>query len=158
MPHDITFVVANRDSGKTTNLKNMLRSQFPQAKVCGVLSLANDEKTCYRLKDLVSGDERRVMDTQAIEGAYRFSRFFVDQKVFDWANASIIDNLDCCELAVFDEIGKIELLGGGLCASFKAALGNPSIRILAAVRIDFVPEVLTYFGLQHGEVVMHHCL
>ena len=158
MPHEVIFVVANRDSGKTTNLIKILESRFPQAKVCGVLSLANKKKTCYRLKDLASKEERVVMDMHPIEGAANFGRFHVDQAVFDWANESILDDLEKSDVAVFDEIGRIELLGGGLAPSFKHALEISGITILTAVRTQFVPEVLSCFDLQQEDVVLYPCL
>ncbi len=158
MPHELIFVVADRDSGKTTNLTRLLESRFPHAKVCGVLSLANEGKTCYRLKDLASNEERLVMDMNPIKGASHFGRFHVDQAVFDWANASILKVLGESDVVVFDEIGRMELLGGGLAQAFRQALKVSDLTVLAAVRTQFVPEVLSCFDLQQEDVVLYPCL
>lgn len=78
----------------------------------------------------------------------RFGRFFVLEETFDWANGQIISNLPTCSVAVFDEIGRIELEGWGLQPSFLKALQTPDIEIYATIRDTFLEQVIRAFDLE----------
>ena len=144
----ITLITGGYDSGKTTALLAFLQEKhYPSHHLCGFVSLANREKTCYRLKDLFSGEERLVLDEQVIPYGRKQGRFFVDDAVFAWANQSIIEHLDTAVVAVFDEVGKFELEGRGFDPSFRGALANPALDIVATVRLSFLQEVIDYYAL-----------
>lgn len=143
----VTLYVAERDQGKTTSLVQLVQQHALQKKrICGVLALANPEKTVYRLKDLFSQEERLALSLEPIGQGKRIGRFFfLDELAFDWINCQIIQNLTCSQVAIFDEIGKLEIFGEGLAVSFRKALDTPDLQIFAAVRIPFIEEVLNSF-------------
>lgn len=141
-------MVAARDGGKTTRLKQLIeQAQHAGLKVSGVIALANPEKTWYRLKDLSSTESRLALSSQMNLGTERIGRFSISSDVFAWANALIEQSMATTELIVFDEIGKLELQGGGLAPSFRKALDETSCNILASVRDEHVEAVLKCFAI-----------
>ncbi len=107
----------------------------------------------YRLKDLFSQEERLALSLEPIGQGKRIGRFFLDELAFDWINCQIIQNLTCSQVAIFDEIGKLEIFGEGLAVSFRKALDTPDLQIFAAVRIPFIEEVLNSFSIPPKERV-----
>jgi len=158
VPNKITLITAERNGGKTTTLMAYLEKRFLEpSELCGVLSLANPEKTCYRLKDLTSKEERVVMDINPLPDARTYKRFFVDDSVFAWMNYQIMQNLSQAKLVVFDEIGRFELDGDGLDASFRRALQIPSVEVVATVRKPFLESVIKEYALDMFPLEIIEC-
>ena len=144
----ITLITGAYNSGKTTALLAYLKEKdYPENHLCGFVSLAKAEKTCYRLKDLFSGIERVALSEQYMSAGRKVGRFFVDDAVFAWANAQIVERLGCARLAVFDELGRFELEGRGFDPSFRRALATADLDIVATVRQIFLQEVIDYYAL-----------
>ncbi len=144
----ITLITGGYDGGKTTALLAFLRDKnYPSNRLCGFVSLAKPEKTCYRLKDLFSCEERVALDEQALPSGRKQGRFFVDDAVFAWANQSIIEHMGTARLAVFDEMGKFELEGRGFDPSFRRVLATTALDIVATVRDSFLQEVIDHYAL-----------
>jgi nucleoside-triphosphatase THEP1 len=151
----VTLITGGYDSGKTTALLAFLQEKnYPSTHLCGFVSLAKAEKTCYRLKDLFSGEERVALDEQPMPSGRKQGRFFVDDAVFAWANAQIMDRLHCASLAVFDEVGRFELEGRGFDPSFRGALATAGLDIVATVRLAFLQEVIDHYALAGYELVV----
>lgn len=146
---ELILVVGDRDSGKTTTLERLRSSYLAQnRKVGGFLSLANPEKTWYRLYSLVTGESRLAFSENANLGSLHVGRFSVDETAIAWANAQVHDDLGHCNVVFFDEIGRLELNGGGFSPSFRSALEVDSVSTVAAVRTSFLDEVIRVFGLE----------
>ncbi len=149
----LTIHAAERDQGKTTSLVQLVRQcRSQKMHLCGVLALANPEKTVYRLKDLFSQEERLALSEMPIGQGKRIGRFYLDEQAFDWINNRIIQSLPGSQVAIFDEIGKLEISGEGLAVSFRKALETPGLQIFAAVRIPFIEEVLNCFSIPKERV------
>jgi len=148
-------ITAGQDSGKTTALLALLKEKnLPPDHLCGFVSLANAEKTCYRLKDLFSGEERVAVDERAMPYGRKQGRFFVDDAVFAWANERVADSLCRARLAVFDEVGRFELEGMGFDPSFRKALAHSEVDIVATVRLCFLQEVIDHYALDGDALVI----
>jgi len=151
----ITLITGAYDSGKTTALLAFIQEKnYPSHQLCGFVSLAKAEKTCYRLKDLFSGEERLVLDEQPIPSGRKQGRFYVDDAVFAWANAQLVEHLSLAKLAVFDEVGKFELEGRGFDPSFRGALATTGLDIVATVRLSFLQEVIDHYALEEYTLVV----
>ena len=148
MSAKLTLVVADQNGGKSTTLKAMLeKPPYSLLPLCGFLSLANPEKTVYRLMSVRTREVRTALALELPNAEVRLGRFLVDQQVFAWANEQIISDLATAKVAVFDEIGRLELGGGGFSPSFKKALQDSKVAVVAAVRLPFVDEVLETFAV-----------
>lgn len=151
----VTLIAGGYDSGKTTALLAFLQEiNYPSTHLCGFVSLAKAEKTCYRLKDLFSGEQRVALDEQPMPNGRKQGRFFVDDAVFAWANTQIMERLHCARLAVFDEVGRFELEGRGFDPSFRGALAHPGLDLVATVRLPFLQEVIDHYALAGYELVV----
>ncbi|MDT4762855.1 nucleoside-triphosphatase [Sphaerochaeta sp. PS] len=154
----ITLIVGERDSGKTTTLLSLLRERHLRPEqLCGFVSLANQEKTCYRLKDLFSEEARLALYVSDIPFATRLGKFTVDESAFAWANEQLLQRLPAATLAVFDELGRFELQGGGFDPSFRMALATPGLDILATVRSPFLEEVMHHYALDRYTLSCIRC-
>ncbi len=147
------LIVADRDAGKSRTIAALL-NEYPYRTMrrCGVLALANADKTQYTLSDLSTGERRLALTSEQRPAWRTLGRFFWDAEAFAWANARIIDSLGECELAVFDEIGRLELAGDGLAPAFARALRLPHVRVIAAVRTPFLDAVRRTFGIEDAEI------
>ena len=151
----IHLITGEYNSGKTTALLAFIQEKnYPDHHLCGFVSLAKAEKTCYRLKDLFSSEERVALTEQSIPSGRKRGRFFVDDAVFTWANDQIVDHLSSARLVVFDEIGRFELEGGGFDPSFKRAVATTSVDIVATVRLPFLQEVIDHYGLARYDLTI----
>ncbi len=150
----VHLITGEYDSGKTTALLSFLQEKnYPDHHLCGFVSLANAEKTCYRLTDLFSGEKRVVLSEQSIPSGRKRGRFFVDDAAFAWANAQIVDRLNSARLVVFDEVGRFELEGGGFDPSLVRALAT-CVDIVATVRLPFLQEVIDHYGLARYDLTI----
>lgn len=147
------LITAPKDGGKSTYLINMLASpQWRSLRICGVLALANQQKTEYTLKDLKSGEEWLVLSERIQPNWPRFGRFYINEEAFAWANASIIATLRQAQVAVFDEIGRLELAGRALLPAFEASLKTEGVQTIAVVRTEFVEAVNDAFCSGRAEI------
>ena len=146
-------MVAARDGGKTAYLKHLIDEvRNAGLRVSGVLALANPEKTWYRLKDLSSTDSRLALSSYLKLGTGHIGRFSFSADVFIWANTLIEQSMATTDLVVFDEIGKLELQGGGLAPSFRKALDAKACNILASVRDENVGAVIECFAIDASQL------
>jgi len=156
----VIVITGDRNGGKTTTLLDYLaknRSSYLPHEICGYISHANTEKTCYRLKDLSSGEERIALSEKELPCARRWGRFFVDDEVFLWANQTIEKHLDTAKLVVFYELGLLELAGCGFHRSFCSALAKTDLVLLATVRTQFLPEIQRRYGLTDAMIQRIMC-
>ncbi len=148
METKVTLVVAPLNGGKTSCLEHLIDKAHEKGLTCGgVLALANPGKTWYRLKDLCSSQSKLALSAESELGPGRIGRFSIDAEAFAWANAILEQSLETNSMVVFDEIGKLELAEGGLAPSFRKALAQDQVIILAAVRDVHVESVVEHFGL-----------
>ncbi|MGH0053716.1 MAG: nucleoside-triphosphatase [Sphaerochaetaceae bacterium] len=153
----LTLFVGERNAGKTTALQGLLRQSRSQKKrLCGMLALANPEKTVYRLKDISSNEERLALSAEPMGEGRRIGRFYLDDNAFHWANRRILQDLKNAEVVLFDEIGRLELSGAGLAPSFREALEIPGLLVFAAVRLPFVQDVLAEFSIPRENVKIQY--
>ncbi|AEV28473.1 putative nucleotide kinase [Sphaerochaeta pleomorpha str. Grapes] len=160
MASKVIVITGDINGGKTTTLLSYLakyRSSCLASEICGYISLANNEKTCYRLRDLSSGDERIALSEKELPSARRWGRFFVDDEVFFWANQTIEKHLGTANLVVFDELGRFELAGSGFDRAFRLALDTPDLVVLVTVRTQFLPQILQRYGLTDAMIELVRC-
>lgn len=158
----ITFICGDRDSGKTTRLWREIERlrTIDGVRIGGFATTPVDPglpKDRYVLQDLATGEARLLMSELEFPHSIAFGRFFVDPAVFSWANSKIMEQIAIATHIVFDEIGRIELSGGGLAPSFSAAVASRGENILAAVRTSFLGEVGRTFGVDAAACTIIEC-
>jgi nucleoside-triphosphatase THEP1 len=135
--------------GKTTFLENSLvRWSARELAPGGFLSVAVTDAsgaTGYDLLELKSGRLHPYLRRQGEPGAERIGPFFFVPSILERANA-IIREAGPRELLIVDEIGPLELQGGGLWPVVREALSRPGMSLLLVVREEILEDVVAALG------------
>lgn len=131
--------------GKTTFLERSLARRAARGFApSGFLSVAvtgASGATGYDLLELKTGRRHPYLRREGEPDAERSGPFFFVSSTLERAR-SIIREADPRELLIVDEVGPLELLGGGLWPALREALSRPGMRCLLVVR----EEILEDFG------------
>jgi molybdopterin synthase sulfur carrier subunit len=130
------------DSGKTTFLRHVLTSRgAPPRRACGYLSLrvlADGETEGYDLLDLADGDVRPFLRRTGEPAWPRVGPFFLVPETLVVAER-IIRECPPDGLLVVDEIGPLELAGGGVWTALSARIMDGAGRdIILVIREGLV--------------------
>lgn len=132
-------------SGKTTFLQNASsRWRKRGLRLCGFLSLAVWEEGVRKGYDLLEFgglSARPFLRTSGDEGWERVGPFHLVPEILEQAR-DIIRRVSPGELLVVDEIGPLELGGGGLWPALGEVLERPDVKALIVVREGILGEVL----------------
>lgn len=136
-----------RGSGKTSTALALSAALAGMGVVLdGVASprlLENEKTVGYRVRGLRSGEERLLC---ALEPpGLPFGRFFFRPEALEFANAVLVRAAQEAEVAVIDEVGPLELAGGGFSPGLQACLSSRAF-LLLTVRPQLVPLVQAWFG------------
>ncbi len=121
--------------------------------VGGVVSprvLAGGETVGYRVRDLATGEERPLCSVEP--PGIPFRRFFFSPEGLALANAALARAAREAEVAVVDEVGPLELSGGGFAPGLRALLASKVFLVLT-VRPFLLDEVRAWGGLGPCPVV-----
>lgn len=130
--------------GKTTLLEKSLPRWTGRGLVCGgFLSVAATDANgakVYDLHELKEGRRHPFLRREGGPGAERTGPFFFVPTALDLAQ-SIIRNADAGGLLIVDEVGPLELSGGGLWPALSEAVGRPGRKILLVVRAEILDDL-----------------
>jgi nucleoside-triphosphatase THEP1 len=135
--------------GKTTFLERSLAGWAARGLAPGgFLSVAETGAggaTGYDLLELKTGRRHPYLRREGEPDAERTGPFFFVPSTLERAR-SIIREADPRELLIVDEVGPLELLGGGLWAVLREALSRPGIRCLVVAREEILEDVVAALG------------
>lgn len=104
-----------------------------------------DRKTVgYRVRDLVSGQETLLCSLNP--PGIPFRRFFFSPEALEFANSLLKEAAEGAQVILADEVGPLELAGGGFAPGMRAALSSPAFLVLT-VRPSLVDAVRAWAGL-----------
>jgi nucleoside-triphosphatase THEP1 len=151
MTGKVVLVVGDKNSGKTTYLKNILnRCKDKGYQVGGLLGLGtlkNGAKYSYRLMDVQSGKLRlfaskeKEMNNSFVYGSYHFSL-----SAITWGN-KILRESSMRDIIFFDEYGPLEELGLGFQDELDWLLKNIKGILFISVRPSLKETVLNRIKL-----------
>ena len=101
--------------------------------------------TGYDLLELKTGRRRPYLRREGEPGAERIGPFFFVPSTLERAR-SIIGEAGPRELLIVDEVGPLELQGGGLWPVLREALSRPGMRCLLVVREEILEDVVAALG------------
>ena len=135
--------------GKTTFLERSLARWA----ACGIapggfLSVAvtgASGATGYDLLELKSGRRHPYLRREGEPDAERIGPFFFVPSTLERAR-SIIREADPRELLIVDEVGPLELRGGGLWPVLREALSRPGMRCLLVAREEILEDFVAALG------------
>ena len=144
-PMSCRIVTGRRGSGKTTL---MLSLAGTVTEPMGFLSIHEGDE--YFLLSLASGTKRLLMTSRPLFPG-RIGRWSYDQSVFDEA-AAVLSSLHSGDVFI-DEIGALELSGGGFASALEAIAANNAISLTIAVRDSFLEDVIRKFRLAPSVII-----
>lgn len=141
------------NSGKTTMVNTVCSRLDLEGYTIGgiaqIVPVPTLEKDDYLVGDLSTGIVKLLMTTKDNPSWKRFGRFWIDEQVFDWANDCARQGIRTRDVVVFDEIGPVELEGGGLAPSFRnGLLSNRLPLAIAVIRKHLLFQAAEYFGIE----------
>lgn len=143
-------------SGKTSLLKKVvgeLKSRGVRAD--GFLSLAvhnGKDLAGYDLFDLKTGKAIPYLRKEGKKNWPKVGPFFFIPRALARAKKKIL----CCaqpDFLIVDEVGPLEVCGGGIWPALSAALRNPSRRYLLVVRQSILRDVLDLISHNRTEII-----
>ena len=130
------IITGDKCSGKSTRLLEISKTiSNPE----GFISIRTENG--YSLLDLSRGKASLLMTDEPLF-TDRFRRWYFDQKLFDAAN-SRLESISSGTVFI-DEIGRLELDGGGFAPALRA-LRSHDIDLIIAVRDVFLQDVIERF-------------
>jgi nucleoside-triphosphatase THEP1 len=125
----IIFISGARNSGKTLLLERLYSSikNRKDKTISGLLLKKENNAECYQALDLQSGLSKLFCEKKK---DFQFGYVF-NQEGLNFANTAIADSLKS-DIILIDEIGRLELGGGGLAPSFEKVLHCGAL-IIAAI-------------------------
>ena len=138
------IITGGRGCGKTHYLLSLIEKG---EKAQGFLSL--HEGDSYYLRNIETGEKKLLMTTSELF-AGRIGRYYYDEKLFREACSSLssIDNGS----VFIDEIGRLELSGGGFDKGLRSLLGK-NVSLTLTVRCDFLSSVIASYNLGNAEII-----
>lgn len=121
-------------------------------RVGGVASprvLAGGETVGYRVRDLGSGEERPLCSREP--PGIPFRRFFFSPEGLEFANQVLTEAAEA-EVVLVDEVGPLELGGGGFAPGLRAALRSRAFLVLT-VRPSLLEEVRRWAGVPEAPLL-----
>jgi molybdopterin synthase sulfur carrier subunit len=128
------------DSGKTTFLRELLTGGAATGRACGYLSLrvlADGETDGYDLLSLADGDIRPFLRRTGEPSWPRVGPYFLFPETLAAAER-IIRECPPDGLLVVDEVGPLELAGGGVSTALRRALDGDGREIVLVIREGLV--------------------
>ncbi len=142
------FLVGPIGAGKTRTameIASWLKGRGVE--VGGVVSprvMHGKETVGYRVRDIRNGKERPLCST--VPPGIRFRRFYFSPEGIEFARRAILGALSA-EVAIVDEVGPLELSGGGFAPAV-ARLREEGIPLILTIRPHLVGEVASWLSLK----------
>lgn len=143
----VSIVTGPIQSGKTTRLARWAQSR---GHVAGVLSPDGPDGRTF--VDPATGESIAMENPDPDEPVQAIGRFRFRTAAFDWANARLLVTAKGPGTIVIDEVGPLELAGGGLRAGVAAALARSDGRTILVVRETLLGDVRRAFSIPHAGI------
>lgn len=145
----VTIVTGPVRSGKTSRLMTWAQGRED---VAGLLSPDGPGGRIFL--DLATADTMAMEGPGADEAVVMVGRFRFRAAAFDWANARLRKAAEDARetTLVVDEVGPLELAGGGLRPGVLVALARTQGRVILVVRAPLVEAVRRGFGIDQAEI------
>lgn len=143
----VIIVQGKLDGGKTTYM-NRLSGELLD--VDGIITIKDAERRSYFFHEVSTRLNYMGLSADMILSEERFGRYFVSRSAFERASEYLLSRTNSNIL--LDEVGKIEILGGGFADALRKLLKR-DITLYIAVRDDFVQGVIDAFGIENPHFV-----
>jgi nucleoside-triphosphatase THEP1 len=145
-------------SGKTTMLyalcSRLDSAGYSIGGMIQVLPLPHEQQSDKVLSDQGTGEIKLLMSMVPNTGWPRYGKYYYDPEAFEWASQRIAQFMPTSDYIIIDEIGPIELSGGGLYEIYRSLLQSFSGTVITVIRKSLLEEVLEYFGIPKERTIV----
>lgn len=161
----ITIITGARGSGKTTYLKNLIEEYIscsPSRRIGGVITSAAiaantvSLKTEYKAVHVIDGEAKLLLSDHYRENWKPLGRFWYNPDTFSWAVSLIQKDASYCSLVVLDEIGPLELKGGGYAECLQQLLLEFEGELILVIREEILQNAINHFSLANKNIHICH--
>jgi len=151
----IAIITGEKSSGKTkflTETATTLRENGID--VGGVYTKKireNDEITAYLIVNVATGEEYPFLQKNELESELRIGAFSIDAEGLEFGKKNIVKSFDSRVLMI-DEIGKLEMSGGGWHNELNLLPLEKQLYILLSIRQEFVEDVIEKWSLHPAAI------
>jgi nucleoside-triphosphatase THEP1 len=135
-------------SGKTTTARRLAQTLAAEGvAIGGVLAprlVESGSTVGYAVEDLATGERRPLASLQG--RGVPAGRYILSEDGLEFAHKAIERALSAVDVVFVDEVGRLELDGGGHAASVQAAIDRDTTCVLL-VRSGLIDRVLERFGI-----------
>ena len=147
----IIIITGKRGSGKTTLAHTYIESLRNQGKEIGGIVTGLDDtkryekKFSYSVVDIASTEEKvLVASVKFPRESMKAGRFYINLRVLSWAIEKIVAASRKCSAVMIDELGPVELQGGGYAGIAKELVNRYKGLIIFIVRIELLEQMCSY--------------
>ncbi len=142
------------DTGKTGSLAALVkRLDAAGRRTAGVLShklMCEGSCTGYEAEFLAGGTRAQLALTKPAPGTFSWGRFHFFSAVFEQLAGELV--IPAPDLFVLDEVGPLELSGGGFARWLPVVTRQAAITIIV-IRKQCLEECIRHFELQRGIII-----
>ncbi len=150
----VTIITGERNSGKTTTLKNIINSN--ETFYLGYISESSSNKENYYLKNVYSNETIKILQTQECLHHEKIGKYFIIENSFEIAYISLLKQIDLFMneniTFVLDEIGALELASSGFDKLLTKLLEYNNDLIIC-VRTKFLKEVCNKYKIENYKLI-----
>ncbi len=139
------------NSGKTSYLKELVAQSNAYAGILSVKKFENERFEGYDLFDVDSKSTHEFIRLSLASESIT-KRFVFDQKMFRYADKLIKKGIDQGKTIIIDEVGPLELSGGGFDCTLRQCLES-GFSYLIVVRRGLVDAVIQRYELKGVEIM-----
>ncbi len=152
----IYLLTGERDSGKTTFLKNIIEQLMEKGiTIDGFYAekkFLDNTFSGYNLVHILDGTKHEFLILKSDLSDPNSSRFKIDSNTLNMGYQWLNEISTSVELIIIDEIGKWELKGKGWAKALENLLKNPKQPILLVVREKFLEDLITHFNMDNYSI------
>jgi len=147
----ITVFTGPVDSGKTSRVKLEVKNALSMGKsVGGVFSearMSGGIKTGYTAVDIRTGRRFQLVSREKLDSDIGTGSFYFSRAAFREISDRILSSISC-DILVLDEIGPLELSGGGYAGVVESLRAAFEGELFLVVRDYLLDQLLSRFGLE----------
>ena len=141
---DIFIITGKIGSGKTTCIKKLTEKlKSENISVGGFYSsrmMENGETTGYMIVDISSGHKEKLLDINNNGHQKKVGNYYIREEAIERGNLALQQTN--AQLMVIDEVGKLELNGGGWAEMLGKLLVSRQNQLLISIRKEVLNEVI----------------
>jgi len=154
---EIYIITGALHEGKTTFAHELILKLLEEKRtVKGFLSLGinqNNRRVGFELLDIETGKRYELCSKSPHKDWKQHGGYYFDTGAFEFGNNLLINaSQTCTDLIVVDEIGHLELIGGGWATSIEHLYNLTSIPQLWLVRKELIESVLKKWNIRDAHV------